>query len=40
MRKVTINMKTSRGGFVKETDFFEVMHSGHLDGVTVDVFES
>ena len=36
MKKVTIRMNTYRGGFIKETDFFEVMHSDYLVGITND----
>ena len=37
---MTLTLNTSGGGFIQETDFLEVKHSGHMDGVAVDIFES
>ena len=32
-------INTSRGGIINEQDLYEVMHSGHLSGAAIDVFE-
>mgnify|MGYP006107384921 CR=1 FL=1 len=32
-------INTSRGGIINETDFYDVMQSGHLNGAAIDVFE-
>jgi D-3-phosphoglycerate dehydrogenase / 2-oxoglutarate reductase len=32
-------INTSRGGIINETDLYDVMHSGHLSGAAIDVFE-
>jgi D-3-phosphoglycerate dehydrogenase / 2-oxoglutarate reductase len=32
-------INTSRGGIVNEQDLYDVMHSGHLSGAAIDVFE-
>ena len=32
-------INTSRGGIINEADLYDVMHSGHLSGAAIDVFE-
>ena len=40
MKKDAIIINTSRGGIINENDLYNVMHSGHLSGAAVDVFEN
>ena len=39
MKSDAIIINTSRGGIINEHDLYEVMHSGHLSGAAIDVFE-
>ena len=39
MKSDAIIINTSRGGIIDEVDLYEVMKSGHLSGVAIDVFE-
>ena len=39
MKPDAIIINTSRGGIVNEQDLYDVMHSGHLSGAAIDVFE-
>ena len=40
MKKDAIIINTSRGGIINENDLYNVMHSGHLSGAAIDVFEN
>ena len=40
IKKDAIIINTSRGGIINENDLYNVMHSGHLSGAAVDVFEN
>lgn len=39
MKPDAVIINTSRGGIINETDLYDVMHSGHLNGAAIDVFE-
>ena len=39
MKKDALVINTSRGGIINEVDLYEVMQTGHLSGVAIDVFE-
>ena len=39
MKPDAVLINTSRGGIINEVDLYEVMQSGHLSGVAIDVFE-
>ena len=39
MKSDAIIINTSRGGIVNEHDLYGIMHSGHLSGAAIDVFE-
>ena len=39
MKPDAVIINTSRGGIVNEQDLYDVMHSGHLSGAAIDVFE-
>ena len=39
LKSDAIIVNTSRGGIINEHDLYEVMHSGHLSGAAIDVFE-
>jgi D-3-phosphoglycerate dehydrogenase / 2-oxoglutarate reductase len=39
MKKDAIIINTSRGGIINEDDLCDVLHSGHLSGAAIDVFE-
>ena len=39
LKSDAIIVNTSRGGIINEHDLYEVMHSGHLCGAAIDVFE-
>jgi len=39
MKSDAIIINNSRGGIINEKDLCEVMHSGHLCGAAIDVFE-
>jgi len=40
MKSDAIIINTSRGGIINESDLYEVMQSGHLSGVAIDVFDN
>ena len=39
MKADSLIINTSRGGIINEQDLYEVMHSGHLSGAAIDVFD-
>jgi len=39
MRHDAVVINTSRGGIIVESDLFDVMSSGHINGAAIDVFE-
>ena len=39
MKDDALLINTARGGIVNEQELFEVVHSGHLAGIAIDVFE-
>ena len=39
MKRDAAIINVSRGGIINENDLFDVMHSGHLSGAAIDVFE-
>jgi D-3-phosphoglycerate dehydrogenase / 2-oxoglutarate reductase len=39
MKPDALIINTSRGGIINETDLYDVLHSGHLNGAAIDVFE-
>ena len=39
MKHDALIINTSRGGIINEIDLHDVMHTGHLNGAAIDVFE-
>ena len=39
MKDDALLINTARGGIINEQELFNVMHSGHLAGAAIDVFE-
>ena len=39
MKKNAFIINTARGGIINEQDLYEVMHTGHLSGAAIDVFD-
>jgi len=39
MKKDVLIINTARGGIIDEEDLYEVMQSGHIGGVAIDVFD-